>query len=172
MNIVKFHGFWQDRTKNDDRPRVNISMDFIFISFLFFFNSIQVVFITEYMSSGSLKHLLRKTKKTKQSLSKNSWRRWCIQLLSALKYVSIRDRRDCPTPCTSLPRFALRTDCAKATGEKRDSWYNGSTGVSLFPPWQGLIRLFGVLPIHLELSDGTGRAPQMFARQSVDLWFR
>jgi hypothetical protein len=40
MNIVKFHGFWQDRTKNDDRPRVNISMDFIFISFLFFFNSI------------------------------------------------------------------------------------------------------------------------------------
>jgi nuclear receptor-binding protein len=68
MNIVKFHGFWQDRTKNDDRPRV--------------------VFITEYMSSGSLKHLLRKTKKTKQSLSKNSWRRWCIQLLSALKFVS------------------------------------------------------------------------------------
>jgi serine/threonine protein kinase len=67
MNIVKFHGFWQDRTKNDDRPRV--------------------VFITEYMSSGSLKHLLRKTKKTKQSLSKNSWRRWCIQLLSALNYL-------------------------------------------------------------------------------------
>lgn len=22
MNIVKFHGYWQDRTKNDDRPRV------------------------------------------------------------------------------------------------------------------------------------------------------
>ncbi len=39
------------------------------------------------MSSGSLKHCLRKTKKTKQSLSKNSWRRWCTQLLSALKYV-------------------------------------------------------------------------------------
>jgi nuclear receptor-binding protein len=67
MNIVKFHGYWQDRTKNDDRSRV--------------------VFITEYMSSGSLKHCLRKTKKTKQSLSKNSWRRWCIQLLSALNYL-------------------------------------------------------------------------------------
>ncbi len=24
MNIVKFHDYWQDRTKNDDRPRVNI----------------------------------------------------------------------------------------------------------------------------------------------------
>jgi nuclear receptor-binding protein len=44
------------------------------------------------MSSGSLKHLLRKTKKTKQSLSKNSWRRWCIQLLSALEYVCINTR--------------------------------------------------------------------------------
>ncbi|CAF0823593.1 unnamed protein product [Adineta ricciae] len=67
MNIVKFHGYWQDRAKADDRPRV--------------------VFITEYMSSGSLKAFLRKTKKTKQSLSKNSWRRWCIQLLSALNYL-------------------------------------------------------------------------------------
>jgi serine/threonine protein kinase len=67
MNIVKFHGYWQDRTKTDDRPRV--------------------VFITEFMSSGSLKIFLRKTKKTKQNLSKNSWRRWCIQLLSALNYL-------------------------------------------------------------------------------------
>ena len=25
MNIVKFHGYWQDRTKNDDRPRVSNS---------------------------------------------------------------------------------------------------------------------------------------------------
>ena len=24
MNIVKFHGYWQDRTKNDDRPRVGL----------------------------------------------------------------------------------------------------------------------------------------------------
>ena len=23
MNIVKFHGYWQDRTKIDDRPRVS-----------------------------------------------------------------------------------------------------------------------------------------------------
>ncbi|CAF3365972.1 unnamed protein product [Rotaria socialis] len=67
MNIVKFHGYWQDRIKHDDRPRA--------------------VFITEFMSSGSLKLFLRKTKKTKQNLSKNSWRRWCIQLLSALNYL-------------------------------------------------------------------------------------
>jgi nuclear receptor-binding protein len=38
------------------------------------------------MSSGSLKTFLRKTKKTKQNLSKNSWKRWCVQLLAALKY--------------------------------------------------------------------------------------
>ena len=25
MNIVKFHGYWQDRTKSDDRPRVSHS---------------------------------------------------------------------------------------------------------------------------------------------------
>ncbi|CAF3062090.1 unnamed protein product [Rotaria sp. Silwood2] len=30
MNIVKFHGYWQDRTKHDDRPRV---IKFIFIFF-------------------------------------------------------------------------------------------------------------------------------------------
>ena len=41
------------------------------------------------MSSGSLKTFLRKTKKTKQNLSKNSWRRWCTQLLSALQYTFI-----------------------------------------------------------------------------------
>ena len=26
MNIVKFHGYWQDRTKNDDRPRVKMKI--------------------------------------------------------------------------------------------------------------------------------------------------
>ncbi|CAF0768953.1 unnamed protein product [Didymodactylos carnosus] len=67
QNIVKFHGYWQDRTKIEDKPRV--------------------VFITEYMSSGSLKLFLRKTKRTKQGISRNSWRRWCIQLLSALNYL-------------------------------------------------------------------------------------
>lgn len=25
MNIVKFHDYWQDRTKSDDRPRVLIN---------------------------------------------------------------------------------------------------------------------------------------------------
>lgn len=67
MNIVKFHGYWQDRIKADDRPRV--------------------VFITEYISNGSLKTFLRKTKRTKQTLSKNFWKRWCIQLLSAINYL-------------------------------------------------------------------------------------
>jgi serine/threonine protein kinase len=108
MNIVKFHGYWQDRSKVDDRPRV-IVLFFLpradLVNCLFFFTlSMQVVFITEYMSSGSLKAFLRKTKKTKQNLSKNSWRRWCIQLLSALKYAK-NNNTDIPACRVLLPLF-------------------------------------------------------------------
>ena len=37
------------------------------------------------MSSGSLKQFLRKTKRTNQSIKKSTWKRWCIQLLTALE---------------------------------------------------------------------------------------
>lgn len=46
---------------------------------------LQIVFITEYMSSGSLKQFLRKAKKTNQHIKKQTWKRWCIQLLWALQ---------------------------------------------------------------------------------------
>jgi nuclear receptor-binding protein len=62
-NIVKFHHYWIDETKK------------------------RIVFITEYMPSGSLKQFLRKAKKTNQSIKKQTWKRWCIQLLSALHYL-------------------------------------------------------------------------------------
>lgn len=62
-NIVKFHKYWTD-TKND-KPRV--------------------VFITEYMSSGSLKQFLKKTKINNKTLK--AWKRWCTQILSALSYL-------------------------------------------------------------------------------------
>ncbi len=62
-NIVKFHKYWRD--KNKKFPRI--------------------IFITEYMSSGSLKQFLRKAKRTNQPIKKSTWKRWCIQLLTALQ---------------------------------------------------------------------------------------
>lgn len=64
-NIVKFHRYWTD-TYND-RPRI--------------------VFITEYMSSGSWKQFLKKTKRNVKKLSLYAWKRWCTQILSALGYL-------------------------------------------------------------------------------------
>lgn len=64
-NIVKFHKYWCDR--ETDNPRV--------------------VFITEYMSSGSLKSFLQKTKKNNKTINPKSWKRWCTQILSALSYL-------------------------------------------------------------------------------------
>ena len=45
----------------------------------------RLIFITEYMSSGSLKQFLKKTKKNNRKVQLQSWKRWCIQILSALK---------------------------------------------------------------------------------------
>lgn len=71
-NIVKFHKYWTDAA--GEKPRV--------------------IFITEYMSSGSLKQFLKKTKKNNKtfplkghSKKKQAWKRWCTQILSALSYL-------------------------------------------------------------------------------------
>lgn len=64
-NIVKLHKYWID--KDSEKPRV--------------------VFITEYMSSGSLKQFLKKTKRNVIKLPLPSWKRWCSQILSALSYL-------------------------------------------------------------------------------------
>ena len=71
----------------------------------------QVVFITEYVSSGSLKQFLKKTKKNHKAMNarargqaeapqaqppfprphptepvrRQAWKRWCTQILSALR---------------------------------------------------------------------------------------
>uniref|UniRef100_W8C341 Nuclear receptor-binding protein homolog n=2 Tax=Ceratitis capitata TaxID=7213 RepID=W8C341_CERCA len=66
QNIVKFHRYWTD-TQNAERPRV--------------------IFITEYMSSGSLKQFLKRTKRNAKRLPLEAWRRWCTQILSALSYL-------------------------------------------------------------------------------------
>ncbi|XP_055839804.1 nuclear receptor-binding protein homolog isoform X1 [Episyrphus balteatus] len=64
-NIVKFHRYWTDM--KSDKPRV--------------------IFITEYMSSGSLKQFLKLTKRKAKRLPLQAWRRWCTQILSALSYL-------------------------------------------------------------------------------------
>ncbi|XP_077991108.1 nuclear receptor-binding protein-like [Glandiceps talaboti] len=65
VNIVKFHKYWAD--VKSEKPRV--------------------IFITEYMSSGSLKQFLKRTKKNKKTVNEKSWKRWCTQILSALSYL-------------------------------------------------------------------------------------
>ena len=96
-NIVKFHRFWTDNGTSNEKsgqkepPRVScfklhsqsqclhrLNAYIIFIPF-------QLVFITEYMSSGSLKQFLRKTKRHHRKIQIQSWKRWCTQILSALK---------------------------------------------------------------------------------------
>ncbi|XP_064383262.1 nuclear receptor-binding protein-like [Halichondria panicea] len=70
-NIVNFIDFWHDRVNNQDR----------------------LVFITEYMTSGSLMQFLMKAKGQgrKKTVSKKMWRRWCRQILSALSYLHKHD---------------------------------------------------------------------------------
>ncbi|CAB0034615.1 unnamed protein product, partial [Trichogramma brassicae] len=63
-NIVKFHRYWTDT--HNDKPRV--------------------IFITEYMSSGSLKQFLKRTKRNVKKLPLQAWKRWCTQILSALSF--------------------------------------------------------------------------------------
>lgn len=67
-NIVRFHKYWFDNPDKDrsDKPRLN--------------------FITEYMSSGSVKHFLKRTRASKK-MPLESWKRWCRQVLWALSYL-------------------------------------------------------------------------------------
>ena len=72
-NIVKFHKYWTDEGKADDKAKDNVKP--------------RVVLITEYMQAGSLKQFLKKTKKNSRKIPLQSWRRWCTQILSALSYL-------------------------------------------------------------------------------------
>ncbi|XP_029199160.2 nuclear receptor-binding protein-like [Acropora muricata] len=71
-NIVKFYKFWTD--PRSETPRV--------------------IFITEYMTSGSLKQFLKKTRKSNyKTLNEKVWKKWLRQILSALSYL-----HGCETP--------------------------------------------------------------------------
>ncbi|KAM3839592.1 nuclear receptor-binding protein 2 isoform 3-T3 [Vipera latastei] len=69
-NIVKVHKYWLDVKESKAQASVR-----------------RVIFITEYVSSGSLKQFLKKTKKNHKGMSARAWKRWCTQMLSALSYL-------------------------------------------------------------------------------------
>lgn len=72
-NIVKFHKYWTDTKAGKSR----------------------VIFITEYMSSGSLSQFMKKTRKNNKTSNLRTWKRWCTQILSALSYL-----HSCDPPIT------------------------------------------------------------------------
>lgn len=68
-NLVKFHKYWTD--SKSEKPRI--------------------IFITEYMSSGSMSAFLQRTRKAGSSLSIKAWKKWTTQILSALNYLHSSD---------------------------------------------------------------------------------
>jgi len=72
-NIVKFHRYWTDHGKINEKTKLT--------------SKPRVILITEFMSSGSLKQFLKKTKKNSRKIPLQSWKRWCSQILSALSYL-------------------------------------------------------------------------------------
>uniref|UniRef100_A0A0K0D9X4 Protein kinase domain-containing protein n=1 Tax=Angiostrongylus cantonensis TaxID=6313 RepID=A0A0K0D9X4_ANGCA len=64
-NLVKFHKYWTDA--KSEKPRI--------------------IFITEYMSSGSMSLFLQRTRKSGSPLSIKAWKKWTTQILSALNYL-------------------------------------------------------------------------------------
>jgi len=66
-NIIKVHKYWTTENK-DEKPRL--------------------IFITEYMPSRNMKQFLKTTRsQTQKQMGFKVWKRWCIQMLSALSYL-------------------------------------------------------------------------------------
>lgn len=86
-NIVKFHKYWLDMKESQARVCVFFPFSFFVHSFntltLALSISSQVIFITEYMSSGSLKQFLKKTKKNHKTMNvKVSLCFYCVPLVA------------------------------------------------------------------------------------------
>ncbi|KAI6225772.1 Nuclear receptor-binding protein-like protein [Aphelenchoides besseyi] len=65
INLVKFHKYWTD--SKSDKPRI--------------------IFITEYMSSGSMSRFLHRARSSGTPLNLKVWKKWTTQILSALNYL-------------------------------------------------------------------------------------
>lgn len=98
LNIVKFHKYWTDVKENRVRvgdlffsPKTfwipvrsgdchELYADTQLFTWLF---PPQVIFITEYMSSGSLKQFLKKTKKNHKTMNEKVWKCSCNSYISS-----------------------------------------------------------------------------------------
>ncbi|CAD5206933.1 unnamed protein product [Bursaphelenchus okinawaensis] len=65
INLVKFHKYWTD--SKSEKPRM--------------------IFITEYMSSGSMSRFLQRARSSGTLLNIKAWKKWTTQILSALNYL-------------------------------------------------------------------------------------
>jgi len=65
VNLVKFHKYWTD--SKSEKPRI--------------------IFITEYMSSGSMSRFLQRARSSETLSNIRMWKKWTIQILSALNYL-------------------------------------------------------------------------------------
>eukprot|EP00053_Salpingoeca_punica_P008827 m.78857 g.78857 ORF g.78857 m.78857 type:complete len:620 (+) comp14765_c0_seq1:313-2172(+) len=74
-NITRLYEFWRDTAQEKAQGRH------------------VVVFITELMTSGTLRQYLVNTRKNQKTLQAKVWQRWCQQMLSALRYL-----HDCEPP--------------------------------------------------------------------------
>ncbi|XP_078392032.1 nuclear receptor-binding protein 2 [Cetorhinus maximus] len=84
-NIVKFHKYWID--SRETPARKTSAAETLTREIPAGETLTRVIFITEYMSSGSLKQFLKKTKKNRKTMHEKAWRRWGTQILSALSYL-------------------------------------------------------------------------------------
>ncbi|KRX17524.1 Nuclear receptor-binding protein [Trichinella nelsoni] len=64
-NLIKLHSYWLDT--NSDKQRV--------------------IFITEYMSSGSVSQFMKRTARGGKALGLKAWKKWCMPVLLALDYL-------------------------------------------------------------------------------------
>ncbi|KRY75850.1 Nuclear receptor-binding protein [Trichinella pseudospiralis] len=64
-NLIKLHSYWLDT--NCDKQRV--------------------IFITEYMSSGSMSQFMKRTARGGRALGLKAWKKWCMPVLLALDYL-------------------------------------------------------------------------------------
>lgn len=88
LNIVKFHKYWADVKENRARVKDHLKKSPFSKSYKKHWMSwpscwrasccVQVIFITEYMSSGSLKQFLKKTKKNHKTMNEKVWKFCCI----------------------------------------------------------------------------------------------
>ncbi|XP_077800581.1 nuclear receptor-binding protein 2 isoform X1 [Macaca mulatta] len=117
-NIVKLHKYWLDTSEACAR----------------------VIFITEYVSSGSLKQFLKKTKKNHKAMNARAWKRWCTQILSALSFLHACSPPIIHGNLTSDTIFIQHNGLIKIGSVWHRIFSNGKCGLWGMGSWRGPAR--------------------------------